>query len=347
MRPVVPRDVPNGRIDVTGIGNAIVDVLAHADDGMLMRCGLVKGTMALVDESRAASLYAQMAQAIEVSGGSVANTVAGVASLGGRAAYIGKVHADQLGAVFTHDIRSAGVSFDTQPLLTGAPTARSLILVTPDAQRTMNTFLGACREFGPADIDEGLIRRSKVVYIEGYLWDAPAMGAAFAKVARIAADTDTKLAISLSDPFCVDRHRSVFLDLLAEHVDLVFANEHEICALYQVDRLDDAIGRVRQQCEIAAVTRSEVGSIVIVGPDTYTVPAERVARVVDTTGAGDLYAAGFLHAYTRGLGPVECGRLGSLCAAEIISHVGARPERPLRALFASDGAPPDSTQRTA
>jgi sugar/nucleoside kinase (ribokinase family) len=309
-------------------------VLAHADDAMLARCGLVKGTMALVDESRASSLYGQMGQAVEVSGGSAANTAAGVASLGGRAAFLGKVHADQLGAVFTHDIRAAGVAFDTAPLTQGAPTARSLILVTPDAQRTMSTFLGACREFGPADIDEALIRRSEVVYVEGYLWDAPGTEQAFARIGRIAAGSATKLAVSLSDPFCVDRHRQTFRGLLEHHIDIVFANEAEIRALYQVERLEDAIAAVRTQCEIAVVTRSEHGSIVLAGQETYTIAAERVERVVDTTGAGDLYAAGFLHGFTRGFGPAESGHLGALCAAEIISHVGARPECPLHSLLA-------------
>lgn len=338
MRPVSSsgsqgRVYSDGAIDVTAIGNAIVDVLAHADDELLAHCELVKGTMALVDERRATELYAQMGQAIEVSGGSAANTAAGVASLGGRSAFVGKVHADQLGEVFTHDIRAAGVLFDTEPLRSGAPTARSMILVTPDAQRTMNTFLGACRELGPGDIDEALIKRSKVVFIEGYQWDAPGTPAAFEKLSQIMAQSGTKLAISLSDPFCVDRHRKTFRDLLRNHVDLVFANESELCALFENERVEDALAAIRGQCEVAAVTRSAAGSLVMVGQETYTVPAEPVAKVVDTTGAGDLYAAGFLHAYTQGGSPAECARRGSICAAEIISHVGARPERPLVGLI--------------
>lgn len=322
-------------MDVTAIGNAIVDVLAHADDALIARCNLVKGSMALVDEPRAIELYAQMGQAVEVSGGSAANTAAGVASLGGQAAFVGKVRADQLGEVFSHDIRAAGVAYETEPLRNGPPTARSMIMVTPDAQRTMNTFLGASREFGPADVDESLIRRSRVVFIEGYLWDAPGCAAAFDKLSGIAAHSDTKLSISLADPFCVDRHRDTFQKLLERHVDLVFANESEICALFRTDRLDDALAAVRGLCEVAVVTRSAAGSVVLVGQETWSVPAAPVAKVVDTTGAGDLYAAGFLHAYTRGRSPVECAQLGAICAAEIISHVGARPECKLSSLLPS------------
>jgi sugar/nucleoside kinase (ribokinase family) len=332
------RSTSNGRIDVTAVGNAIVDVLAHADDALITRCGLVKGTMALVDEARATELYAQMGQAVEVSGGSAANTAAGVASLGGRAAYIGKVHADQLGEVFTHDIRAAGVGYETEPLRQGAPTARSMIMVTPDAQRTMNTFLGACREFGPVDIDERLIERSRVVFIEGYLLDAPGTAAAFDKLSQIAARSDTKLAISLSDPFCVDRHRETFRNLLERHIDLVFANESEIRALFQTERVEDALSAVRGLCEVAAITRSAAGSLVVVGEQTWSIPAEPVQKVVDTTGAGDLYAAGFLHGYTQGRSPAECGQLGSICAAEVISHVGARPQSPLSALVPASWA---------
>jgi sugar/nucleoside kinase (ribokinase family) len=325
-----------GVIDVTAVGNAIVDVLATADESLLTRCALIKGSMALVDEARALDLYGQMGQAVELSGGSAANTAAGVASLGGRAAFVGKVRADQLGEVFTHDIRAAGVRFDTKPLREGPPTARSLIMVTPDAQRTMNTFLGASREFGPDDIDEALIARSKVVYIEGYLWDAPSTEEAIAKLTHAAAASGTKLAISLSDPFCVDRHRATFLELIERHVDLVFANEAEIRALYQVERLEDAISAIRGQADVVVITRSAQGSVVLVGQETFAIPAERVERVVDTTGAGDLYAAGFLHGYTRELAPAHCARLGGICAAEVISHMGARPERPLGTLIPAD-----------
>jgi sugar/nucleoside kinase (ribokinase family) len=321
-------------IDVTGIGNAIVDVLSHADDASVARHGLVKGTMTLIDEHRAHDLYAAMGTSVEVSGGSAANTVAGIASLGGRAAFVGKVRDDQLGEVFRHDLRAVGVAFDTAPSRHGPPTARCLIMVTPDAQRTMSTFLGACRELGPEDIDEVLIAASKVTYLEGYLWDPAGAKEAFLKASRIAEKAGRKTALSLSDPFCVERHRKELLQLVDQHVDILFANEREICALYEVSHLEDAIAAVRGRCEVAALTLSERGSVVLIGHDTFAVAAEPVAAVVDTTGAGDLYAAGFLHAYAHGRPPAECGRLGALCAAEVISHFGARPERPLRALQA-------------
>jgi sugar/nucleoside kinase (ribokinase family) len=323
----------DGPIDVTGIGNAIVDVLAHADDAMLARAGLVKGTMALIDEARAAELYALMGQGVEISGGSAANTLAGVASLGGRAAYIGKVRDDQLGDVFTHDIRASGVRFNTAPSTRGVSTARCLILVTPDAQRTMNTYLGACRELGPDDIDEAQIEQSLVTYLEGYLWDPPAAKQAFLKASRVARHAGRKVALSLSDPFCVERHRAEFLDLVETHVDIVFANEHEICSLYRTERLEDALRELRGCCELAVVTRSAQGSLVLAGDETFAVPAAPVRAVVDTTGAGDLYAAGFLFGYTHGQSPAECGRLGALCAAEVLAQFGARPDRPLRALL--------------
>ncbi|MFI5308683.1 MAG: adenosine kinase [Polyangiales bacterium] len=319
-------------IDVTGIGNAIVDVLCHADDALLLRNGLTKGTMALIDERQAAELYAGMGPAVEVSGGSAANTVAGVASLGGKAAYIGKVHDDQLGEVFSHDLRALGVTFETTRGKHGPPTARCLVLVTEDAQRTMSTFLGACRELGPEDIDEALIRRSQVTYLEGYLWDPAGAKEAFLKASRIAEKAGRKVALSLSDPFCVERHRKELLELVDQHVDILFANEHEICALYEAPHLEDAIAAVRGRCEVAALTLSDKGSVVLVGHDTIAVEAAPVATVVDTTGAGDLYAAGFLRGYTMGMSPLECGQLGALCAAEIISHFGARPARPLRDL---------------
>ena len=323
----------DGPIDVTGIGNAIVDVLAHADEAALARAGLVKGAMALIDEARARELYAGMGQAVEVSGGSAANTVAGLASLGGRAAYIGKVRDDQLGEVFAHDMRAVGVHFDTAPSRDGASTARCLVMVTPDAQRTMATFLGACLGLGPSDIDEALIARSQVTYLEGYLWDPPAAKEAFLKASAIAQRAGKKTALSLSDPFCVERHRAEFLELVQRHVDILFANEREICALYQCERLDDALAAVRGKCELSVVTRSEHGSLVFAGDETVTVPVVPVPAVVDTTGAGDLYAAGFLYGYTHGRSLSECGRLGALCAAEVISHVGARPERTLRELL--------------
>jgi sugar/nucleoside kinase (ribokinase family) len=327
------RPLTDGPIDVTGIGNAIVDVLAHADDAQVVRAGLTKGTMALIDEPRARELYAQMGSALEISGGSVANSTAGIASLGGRAAYIGKVRDDQLGEVFMHDIRAVGVHFDTPPLRSGASTARCLIMVTPDAQRTMSTFLGACRELGPNDIDESLIERSQVTYLEGYLWDPPAAKEACLKACAAAKRAGRKTALSLSDPFCVERHRSEFLELVERHIDIVFANEHEACSLFQTERLDDALAALAARCEVAVVTRSAQGSVVLTHGETFHVPVAPVAKVVDTTGAGDLYAAGFLFGYTHGRAPADCGRLGSICAAEVISHFGARPEVPLRGLI--------------
>jgi len=321
-------------IDVTAIGNAIVDVLAHADDAFLAKNSLVKGTMALVDEDEARALYSKMGQGIEVSGGSAANTVAGVASLGGRAAYVGKVRDDQLGEVFSHDIRAVGVRFDTRPAIDGKSTARCMILVTPDAQRTMNTFLGACTELTPDDIDPPLIADSKVTYMEGYLWDPPAAKEAFLKASRIAKDAGRKISLSLSDPFCVDRHRKELADLVDHHIDVLFANEVEICSLYELDDFDAAVRAVRGRCDVAVLTRSEKGSVVLAGDDTFTVAAEPVAKVIDTTGAGDLYAAGFLWGYTQGRPLAECGRIGAVCAAEVIAHFGARPEAPLTELVA-------------
>ena len=320
-------------LDVTGIGNAIVDVLTHVEDDFLTLHGLTKGAMRLIDEAQAHSLYGQMPPGVECSGGSAGNTMAGVASLGAKGAYVGKVARDQLGDVFAHDMRSGGIHFDTAPSDSGTPTARCLVLVTGDAQRTMNTYLGACVELSPADIDEALIRRSKVTYMEGYLWDPPGAKEAFLKAARIAHEAGRKVSLSLSDGFCVDRHRAEFLDLVEHHVDILFANESEITSLYQVD-FDRAAALVRGKCEIAALTRSEKGAVILANGDAYTVAAEPVAQVVDTTGAGDLYASGFLIGYTQGRPPAECGRLGALCAAEVISHYGARPEASLAALVA-------------
>jgi len=312
--------------DVTGIGNAIVDVIAHADDAFLAANGIEKGAMTLIDAARAEELYGRMGPGVEVSGGSAGNTMAGFASLGGRGAYIGKVCNDQLGSVFRHDITAAGVHFATDPLHGGAPTARCLILVTPDAQRSMNTYLGACVELGPEDIDEELIAGSQVTYLEGYLWDPPRAKEAFLKAAGAAHAAGRKVSLSLSDSFCVHRHHDEFMDLVANHVDILFANEHEIGALYGTDDIAVAVEAVKGHCEVAALTRSEKGAVIVAGGQVFEVPAAPVARVIDTTGAGDLYAAGFLYGYTRGLAPEVCGRLGAIAAAEVISHVGARPE---------------------
>lgn len=319
--------------DVTGIGNAIVDVLAHADDAKLAALGVDKGVMTLIDAQRAEQIYAQMGPGIECSGGSAANTIAGLAALGGKGAYIGKVRNDQLGDVFRHDLRSQGVAFDTAAAQDGASTARCLILVTPDAQRTMMTFLGACVDLGPEDIDPAVIANAKVTYLEGYLWDPPKAKEAFRTAARIAHEAGRKVALSLSDPFCVGRHRAEFLELLSDHVDILFANEAEITSLYQTD-FEDAVRQVRQHCDIAALTRSEKGSIVVAGGQVVVQGAEPVSKVVDTTGAGDLYAAGFLYGFTQGRDLGTCARLGGICAAEIIGHVGARPEANLAQLVA-------------
>ena len=277
-----------GLFDVVGIGNAIVDVLAHAEEGFLAQHGLNKGTMTLIDAARATALYGAMGPGIEVSGGSAANTIAGLASLGSRAGYIGKLGADELGRIFRHDIRANGVAFETPVTTSTTPTARCLIFVTPDAQRTMNTYLGACIELSPQDIDPAMIGRAKVTYLEGYLWDPPAAKQAFLKAARIAHEAGRKVALSLSDPFCVDRHRDEFRDLLRDHVDILFANEAEICSLWQVDRFDRALELTRGLCETAALTQSAKGSLVLSGAETHMIEAAPVARLVDTTGAGDL-----------------------------------------------------------
>ena len=324
-------------LDVTGIGNAIVDVLAHAPDDQLARLGLHKGSMTLVDAEAAERLYAQMAPAVEVSGGSVANSVAGLASLGGKAGYLGKVRRDQLGQVFSHDIRAAGVEFTSQPSEAGPSTARCLILVTPDGQRTMSTYLGACVELGPEDIDESLLARSKVVYLEGYLWDPPRAKEAMLKAANLAHKHGRKVALSLSDSFCIHRHHAEFKRLIDDHVDILFANESEARSLTETDDFEAAASALRGRAEVVVVTRGEHGAVVLTGDRRDEVPAEPVAKVVDTTGAGDLFAAGFLYGYTHGASPADCARLGALCAAEIISHVGARPAESLSALAAKRG----------
>ena len=324
-------------IDVVGIGNAIVDVIAHADEAFLEKEALVKGTMALIDAERAEALYRIMGPAIEASGGSTANTMAGIASLGGSGAFIGKVRDDLLGQVFRHDLTAQGVRFDTPAATEGPATARCLILVTPDGQRTMNTFLGACAELGPGDIDPEIVGMAQVTYLEGYLFDPPLAQKAFRSAAAIAHGAGKKVALSLSDPFCVDRHRSAFRDLVAGHVDILFANEAEICSLYETDDFAAAAAAVRGHVAIAALTRSADGSVVLANGEEHRIKAAPVARVVDSTGAGDLYAAGFLYGLTRGLPLPICGAIGSLCAAEIIAHVGARPEQNLRELVAAAG----------
>ncbi|MBI2585085.1 MAG: adenosine kinase [Rhodospirillales bacterium] len=319
--------------DVVGIGNAIVDVLAHAADAFLASEGLTKGAMTLIDAGAAKDLYEKIGPAVECSGGSAANTIAALASLGGKGAFVGKVHDDQLGEVFRHDIRALGVAFDTPPDDLGPPTATCLILVTPDAQRTMQTFLGACVTLGPKDIDEGLIAASRVTYLEGYLWDPPLAKQAIVKAAKAAHAAGRMVSLSLSDPFCVDRHRAEFLDLVNHHVDILFANEREIMSLYRVGSFDESLQAVRGHCKIAALTRSEKGSVVVAGDEIHVIDAERVPRVVDTTGAGDAYAAGFLFGITAGRDVAVSARIGSIAAAEVIAHLGARPETSLKALI--------------
>jgi sugar/nucleoside kinase (ribokinase family) len=319
-------------LDVLGIGNAIVDVLAHADEAFLAEHDLPKGAMTLIDAERADLLYARMGPGVEVSGGSCANTVAGAATLGSRVAYVGKVRDDDLGRIFAHDIRAAGVAFDTPPADDGPGTARCLILVTGDAQRTMCTYLGASAELGPEDVDTALAARAAVTYLEGYLWDPPRAKDAFRVAMAAAKGADRRVALTLSDPFCVERHRDEFRQLVDGDVDVLFANERELTALYETPSLETAVAAVRGRCEIAVVTRSERGSVVVTDGELHEVPAARVDRVVDTTGAGDLYAAGFLHGLTRGLPLPDCARLGGVAAAEVISHFGARPEADLGAL---------------
>lgn len=322
--------------DVVGIGNAIVDVIVRTTDDDVAALGCEKGAMTLIDAHRAEELYGHMGPAVEVSGGSAANTMAGLASLGGRAAFVGKVKADQLGAVFSHDIRAAGVAYRTGPADDGPPTARCLILVTPDAQRTMNTYLGASTELLPADVDRDLIASAAVTYLEGYLWDPPHAKDAFRAAMTAAKAAGRKVAFSLSDVFCVERWRHEFLELAEHQIDVLFANEAEICSLYETD-FDTAVEAVREHCELAALTRGAAGSVIVASGATHVVPPHPVNSVVDTTGAGDLYAAGFLFGYTRGLPAGTCAGLASLAAAEVIGHIGGRPAADLAALAAQTG----------
>jgi sugar/nucleoside kinase (ribokinase family) len=324
-------------IDVAGIGNAIVDVIAHADESFLAAEGFAKGAMTLIDAARADALYGRMGPGIESSGGSAGNTMAGIASLGGSGAYIGKVRDDALGAIYRHDITAMGIRFDTPPAIEGPGTARCLILVTADGQRSMGTYLGACVDLGPEDIDHATVAAAQITYLEGYLFDPPRAKAAFRKAASVAHEAGRLVALSLSDPFCVGRHRADFLALVAGEVDILFANESEICSLYETEDFDKAAAAVRGHVKIAALTRSEAGSVIIADNQVHKIAATPVARVVDTTGAGDLYAAGVLFGLTHGLPLPTCGAIGSLCAAEIISHVGARPEAALDKLVASAG----------
>lgn len=319
--------------DTTCIGNAIVDVISKADDAFLKAESITKSAMTLIDMARAEDLYSKMAAGIEMSGGSAGNTAAGIASLGGNCAYIGKVRDDQLGTIFTHDIRASGVTFETGKSTDGAATARCLILVTPDAHRSMNTYLGACIELGPEDIDPDMIAASKVTYMEGYLWDPENGKQAFRKAAEISHAAGQRVSLTLSDSFCVDRYRAEFRDFIKGGVDILFANEEEIKSLYQTEDFDAALAAVRGQVEIACLTRSEKGSVIVTETELHQIPADTDIKVVDTTGAGDLFAAGFLYGFTNDHDLATSGRIGAMAAAEVISHYGARPAVSLKELL--------------
>ena len=331
--------MPQNPIDVLVLGNAIVDVIARTDDDFLQAQDLRKGGMQLIDETRAESLYAAMGPATIVSGGSGANTAVGVAALGGRAAFVGKVHDDELGRLFAHDLRAVGVDFDVAAAADGAATARSFILVTPDGERTMNTYLGACQALGPGDVDPAAVQAAKIVYLEGYLWDPPAAKEAFRKAVGLAHEAGNAVALTLSDAFCVDRYRDEFLGLMRDgSLDILFANIHELKSLYQTADETAALTALREEADIlGVVTRSAEGALVATRGETRAVPAFPVNRVVDTTGAGDLFAAGFLAGLTGSLGHADCARLGGIAAAEVIQHIGARPQANLRDLARQEG----------
>ena len=324
-------------LDLVGIGNAIVDVLSKTGDDFLRANRINKGTMTLIEADQAEALYAKMGPGLEVSGGSAANTVAAFANMTGKAGYIGKVANDQLGTVFRHDIQAIGVSFDTPALQDGPPTARCLILITPDAQRTMCTFLGAANQLTPADVSPAIVEQAHILYLEGYLFDPPEARRAFAKAAGLARSAGRLISITLSDGFVVGRHRQALLEFIETQVDLLFANESEITALFQVSEFDEAVIALKGLVPMAAVTRSEQGSVALAGDEIHVIPAAPVEKVVDTTGAGDQYAAGFLFGLARGRSLDVCGRLGSLAAAEVISHYGPRPQASLRDLAAAAG----------
>ena len=325
-------------LDILALGNAIVDVLAQTDERFLVEHSLAKGSMQLIDEARAEALYGAMGPATIVSGGSAANTAVGAASLGAKVGFVGKVRDDELGRLFTHDLNAVGVRFDTAPATSGPATARSFILVTPDGERTMNTYLGACQTLGPADLDEATLRSARIVYLEGYLWDPADAKEAFRSAVGIAHGAGNKVALTLSDSFCVDRYRDEFRGLVRDgSVDILFANIHELKSLYQTADEQDAISALQQEGVLGVVTRSAEGALVISRDGIEAVPASPVERVVDTTGAGDLFAAGFLAGLSRGLSSRDCARLGGIAAAEVISHIGARPQADLTQLAGNEG----------
>ncbi|MFZ1815517.1 MAG: adenosine kinase [Rhizobiaceae bacterium] len=328
----------NSRYDVLTIGNAIVDIIARAEDDFLVRENIIKGAMNLIDAQRAEHLYQAMGPAMEASGGSAANTAAGIASLGGRAAYFGKVCNDHLGTIFRHDIRAVGVHYETMPLEGQPPTARSMIFVTPDGERSMNTYLGACVELGPDDIDADIVAASQITYFEGYLWDPPRAKEAIVEASRIAHRHERNFAMTLSDPFCVDRYRDEFLMLMRDGtVDIVLANEAEIKSLYQTASLEAALDSLRDDCSIGVVTRSEKGCVVVTRSDTHAVPAHPIERLVDTTGAGDLFASGFLYGITNGRSLEGAARIGTMAAARVIQQIGPRPAEQLKPLMEEEG----------
>jgi sugar/nucleoside kinase (ribokinase family) len=326
-------DFDTDDLDVVGIGNALVDVLSHEDDGFVDRHRLARGSMALIDSERAEELYTAMGPGTEISGGSAANTMAGIASFGGRAGYIGRVFDDQLGGVFGHDLRATSVIFRSRPARSGPPTGRCLIVISSDGERTMNTYLGAAALLGPDDLDPELIAAAKVTYLEGYLWDRPEAKEAYRVATEIAHEHGKMTALTLSDSFCVQRHRLEWRELIDTSVDIVFANEDEITMLYETTTFREALEEVRTHCQIACLTRGPTGSVIVTSKDEHVIEAHPVAHVVDTTGAGDMYAAGFLFGYTHGFDLPAAGRMASLAAAEVLSHTGARPESPFRQLL--------------
>ncbi|WP_375460919.1 adenosine kinase [uncultured Enterovirga sp.] len=333
--------MPQPGLDILALGNAIVDVLSHTDERFLVDHALHKGTMALIDEARAESLYAAMGPAVIVSGGSAANTAVGAAALGARTGFVGKVRDDELGRLFSHDLNATGVAFATAPATSGPATARCFVLVTPDGERTMNTYLGACQDLNPSDIDEATVAAARIVYLEGYLWDPPAAKEAFRKAVGIAHGAGNRVALSLSDPFCVDRYRAEFRELVRDgSVDILFANIHELKSLYETADEDTALAALRQERLLGVVTRSSDGALVVSREGTEEVAAFPVDKVVDTTGAGDLFAAGFLAGLSRGLDARSCARLGGLAAAEVIGHLGARPQANLAELAVREGVLP-------
>lgn len=329
MTPAGPLASAPATIDVVALGHPLVDVLCHETGDVIARANVERGAMTMVDAARSDEIYAHLGPAQETSGGSAANTAVGVAAFGGKSAFVGRIADDTFGKVFAHDLRSAGVEFDVAPATDGSPTGRCLVIVAADADRTMCTYLGAGAEIDPRDVDDARISSAAVTYLEGYLWDEEAAKDAIRRAAALARTAGRRVALTLSDPFCVERHRTEFLELIASDIDILFANEQEITMLYEVETFDAAAERVNVHCPFAALTRGARGSVVICGDERYDIAADPVERVVDTTGAGDLYAAGVLYGLTHGHDPATCGRLGSLGAAEVISHLGARPEASL------------------